>query len=68
MDATLLKIVKVSKYILGQFGYAQSLSKRSVGLVYTGNIINYLSYLPDPSPRGLKVDLEGSSTFLPLML
>ena len=35
---------------------------------YVGNIINYLCHLPDPFPRGLWKDLEGSSTFLPLML
>ena len=35
---------------------------------YVGNIINYLCHLPAPFPRGLWKDLEGSSTFLPLML
>ena len=37
-------------------------------LVYIGNFINYLLYLPDPLPRGIRIVLEGSSTFLPLML
>ena len=38
------------------------------GSVYIGNIINYLTYLPDSFPRGLKVDLEGNSIFLMLTL
>ena len=42
--------------------------KWPVGLAYIGNIINYLWHLPDPFPRGLWKELEGSSTFLPLML
>ena len=33
-----------------------------------GNVINYLLYFLVPFPRGLCIDLEGSSTFLPLML
>ena len=44
------------------------MSKLSTGLVSIGNFINYLLYLLDPFPRGLEVDLEGSSTFPTLTL
>ena len=44
------------------------MSKQPIGLVHIGNIIYYLLYLPDTFHRGLEVDLEGSSTFLTLML
>ena len=53
---------------LGLFEYTQSMFKLPTGLVYIGNTINCLLYLSAPFPKGLKVDLEGSSTFLPLML
>ena len=43
------------------------MSKRPTGFVYIGSIINYLLYLPDPFPRGLEVDLKGSSIFPTLM-
>ena len=68
MDTILLTIVKVSEYKLGPFEYTQSMSKWPTGLAYVGNFISYLSFLPASFPRGLEVDLEGSSTFLPLML
>ena len=64
----LLITIKVSKCKLGPFEYAQSISKQPTKLVYIGNIISYLFFLPDPFPRGLKVDLEGSSTFPTLTL
>ena len=44
------------------------MSKCPAILAYIGNIINYLWHLFAPFPRGLWKDLEGSSTFLPLML
>ena len=44
------------------------MSKCPTGLAYVGYFINYNFYLPVPSPRGLRIDLEGGSTFLPLML
>ena len=42
--------------------------KRPTGSAYIGSIINYLIYGPAPFPRGLEVELEGSSTFLTLIL
>ena len=53
---------------LGLFEYTQNMSKRPAESVYIGNIIDYLSYLLTPFSRGLEVYLEGSSTFLLLML
>ena len=50
------------------FEHAQSMSKCPTESAYIGNIINYLKYLPEPFPRGLKVDLEGSSIFPTLKL
>ena len=50
---SLLAIVKVSEHKLGLFEHAQSMSKQPAGLVYIGNIINYLFFLPAPFPRGL---------------
>ena len=64
MDITLFTIIKVLECKLGPFEYTQSMSKWPARSVYVGNIFNYLIYLPDPFPRGLQVDLEGSSTFL----
>ena len=61
-------LIMKSKCKLGPFEHAQSMSKRPAGLVYIGNIFNYLWHLPDPFPRGLWKDIEGSNTFLPLML
>ena len=58
----------MSECKLGPFEHAQSMSKWPTGLGYIGNIINYLWKLPDTFPRGLYKDLEGSRTFLPLML
>ena len=58
----------MSECKLGPFEHAQSMSKWPAGLGYIGNIINYLLNLPAPFPRGLYKDLEGSRTFLPLML
>ena len=40
----------------------------ALGSVYIGNLLNYLTYLTDPFPRGVEIDLEGDSTFPPLML
>ena len=68
MDTTFFSNNKVSEYKLEPFEHAQSMSKWPTGLAYVGSFINYLLYLPDPFPRGLYIDLEGSSTFLPLML
>ena len=68
MDITWFTTVKVSECKLELFEYTQNMSKWPAGSVYIGNIINYLMYLPDPFPRGLKVDLKGSSTFPTLML
>ena len=68
MDAIFLSNNKVSEHKSGPFEDAQSMSKWPTGLVYTVNFINYLSYLPVSFPRDLCIDLEGSSTFLPLML
>ena len=59
---------EVSEHKLGPFEHAQSMSKWPERWAYIGNFINYLSYLPDPFPRGRGIDLEGSSTFLPLIL
>ena len=58
----------MSKCKSGPFEHAQSMSKWPAGSAYVGNFINYLLYLPDPFLRGLCIDLEGSSTFLLLML
>ena len=44
------------------------MSKRPAGLVYIGNSINYLSYLPYPFPRGLRIDQKGIKTFLSFLL
>ena len=44
------------------------MSKRPIGSAYVGNLINYLWSFPDSFPWGLYIDLEGSSTFLALML
>ena len=68
MDITLLIVVKVSKHKLKPFDLAQKISKWPVGLVYIGNIINYLLNFPNPFPRGLEIDLDGSSTFPKLIL
>ena len=68
MDEMLITIVKVSECKLGTFEHTQSMSKWPAGLAYIGSFINYLLYLPDPFLKGLGIDLEGSSTFLPLML
>ena len=60
--------VKIPKHKLIPFEHAQSMFKWLAGLVYIGIIFNYLPYLPTYFPGGLKVDLEGSSTFPILML
>ena len=44
------------------------MSKQQTRSAYVGNFINYLLYLPDPFPKGLRIDLQGSSIFPPLML
>ena len=56
--------VKVTKHKLRLFEYAVNMSKWPGRSGYIGNIIYYLTHLPDAFPRGLEVDLEGSSTFL----
>ena len=58
----------MSECKLGPLAHAQSMPKWPTGFVYISNIINYLLYLPAPSPRGLEVALEGSSKLLSLML
>ena len=68
MDAAILSNNKVSKHNLGLFKHAQSMSKQPAGSAYIGSFVSYLLYLPDPLPRGLGIDLEGSSTFLPFIL
>ena len=59
----MLRIVKVAKHKSGWFEHAIRMFKWPTGFIYIGNIIYYLAYLPTPCPRGLEVDLEGSSTF-----
>ena len=44
------------------------MSKWPAGSVYIGNIINNFLYFPAKFPRGLEVDLEGSSKLLTLIL
>ena len=68
MDTTTTAIVKVAKYKSGPFELAESMSKRPAGFVYIGNIVYYLTNLPNPFPRGLEIDLEGSSRFPTVML
>ena len=68
MDATFFSNNKISKCKSGLFEHAQSMSKRPTRLEYIGDFIVYLLYLPDPFSRGLGIDLEGNSTFLPLTL
>ena len=52
----------------GPFEHAQSMSKQPVELAYMGNFIRYLLYLLNTFSRGLCIDLEGGSKFLPLTL
>ena len=52
----------------GPFENTVRISKWSIGSVYIGNIINYLTYLPVSFSRGLEVDLKGSNTFPTLTL
>ena len=66
MNIILFTTIKLSENKLRPFEHTQSMSKWPTGLVYVGNIINYLLYLL--APRGIEVDLEGSSTFLTLIL
>ena len=68
MDEIFFNNYKVSKHKSGMFEHAQSMSKWPAGLVYIGNFINYLLYLPDPFQKGLGIGLEESSTFLLLTL
>ena len=68
MNVILFTTVKVSECKLRPFEHAQSMSKWPAGLGFVGKIINYLCHLLSPFPRGLWKDLEGSSTFLLLML
>ena len=68
MDSIFLSNSKVSECKLGPFEHTQSISNWPIGLVCIGNFINYLLYLPVPFPRGLCIDLGGSSIFLPLTL
>ena len=66
MDAILLTIVKYPN--ARPFEHAQSMSKWPTGLANIGSFINNLLYLPDCFPRGLQIDLEWISTFIPLTL
>ena len=68
MDVALLITIKVSECKLGLFDHTPIISKLPTGLVYIGNIINYLLYLPDSFSKGLEVDLEGNNTFITPML
>ena len=68
MDMTMLRILKVTKCKSMQFEHAISISKWLTGSVHIGNIVHYLIYLPYPFPRGVGVDLEGSSIFPKLMI
>ena len=58
----------VPKGKLRPFEHAQSMLKWPTGLSYVGSFISNLSYLTFPFSRDLIIDLEGSSTLLPLML
>ena len=53
---------------LRPFEHTQSMSKWPAGLAYIDYSINYLFYFSVPFLRGLCIDLEGSSIFLPLKL
>ena len=44
------------------------MSRWPTGFAYAGYILYYLIYHPDPFPRGLEVNLEGSSIFPTLKL
>ena len=68
MDATFLRSNKVSECKSEPFEHAHNMSKWPAGLAYVASFMNYLLYLPIPFPRGLCINLEGSSTFLPLTL
>ena len=68
IDATFLSKKKVFERKSGSFEHAQSMFKQPTGLAYISNIIDYHFYLPTIFPRVLKIDLEGSSTFLTLIL
>ena len=68
MDAILFTIVKISKCKPGPFENTQSMSKWPTRSVYIGNTIDYITYLPASFPRGLGIDLEGSSIFPTLIL
>ena len=67
MPATML-IVKVTKSKSELFKYTRSMLKWPEGSVYIGYILYYPIYLLAPLPRGLEVDLEGSSIFPTLRL
>ena len=56
--------VKVTKDKSELFEHTESISKRPARSVSVGNIIYYLTYLLTSFPRGLEVNLEGSSIFL----
>ena len=68
MDMTLSTIVKAMEYKSGLFEHAESMSKQTAGFVYIGNLIYYFIHLPDPFPRGLEVNVKGSSIFPIIML
>ena len=68
MEMTKPTIVKVIKCKSALFEHTVGISKRPKGSVYIGSIIYYLTCLLAPFPKGLEVDLEGSSTFSTLML
>ena len=62
MEVTVTAIVKVTKFNGGPFEHAESLFKWPKQFVNIDNIVYYLTHLPDIVPRGLEVDLKGSST------
>ena len=64
----MLTIVKMIKYKSEPFEHAENMSKWPSGSMYIGNIFYYLTHLTDTFPKGLEVDLKGSSTFPTLML
>ena len=57
LELALLITIKVFEYNFGPFEHTQNMSKRLAGLVYVGNIFNYLSYFPNHFSRGLEVEL-----------
>ena len=67
IDVTMPTIVKVAKNKIGSFEHTVSISKWPAESAHKGYIVCYLIYLFALFPKGLEVDLEGS-TFSTLML